>query len=94
MTGGAGHALDAINKLRQNRFLRKSNRTKYGENIKEGVHTADENIKMSFSKVPKDTLSKVKSDIRKQALKERRKEIVISLSVIILIITLVLLLVL
>lgn len=45
MSHGAGHILDMINRLKQNRALRPSNRQKFKERNRNIIHTGQHKVK-------------------------------------------------
>jgi len=76
MSHGAGHIMDMINRLKQNRAQRPSNRKKFKENNREGIYSAAESSqKPNFKTVPKEQLKKIKAQIRKKAKADKKREI-------------------
>lgn len=71
---GAGHVLDMVNRMKQNRSIRPSNRKKFKDN-RESIHSGSKHSsKLSFKKVSIEQLNKVKEKIRSEAALRRRKE--------------------
>ena len=67
--------MDMINRLKQNRAQRPSNRAKFRENNREGIYTTHkEPSKPQFKAVSKSTLQAIKKQIRKRALLQHKKE--------------------
>lgn len=78
MGNGAGHILDMINRLKQNRAMRPSNKAKFKENNRETIYSKRRKIK--FKTVPKEKLEEIKNQIRAQAKSERKKEAIFYLA--------------
>lgn len=75
MSFGAGHVMDMINRMKQNREQRPSNRAKFKGNNREGIYSSDNKSKeANFKTVPENELKEIKLQIRKHAEKERKKE--------------------
>lgn len=70
----AGHVLDMIIRMRQNRALRTSNKQKFRSNNREASHS--DKVALRYKKVSKEKLDKIKSGIREKARTEQRKLIV------------------
>ncbi|NRB59011.1 MAG: hypothetical protein HRU50_03600 [Winogradskyella sp.] len=71
---GAGHVLDMVNRMKQNRSMRPSNRKKFKDN-RESIRSASKHSsKLSFKEVSTEQLNKVKEKIRSEAALRRRKE--------------------
>ncbi|WP_369995034.1 hypothetical protein [Winogradskyella sp.] len=86
---GAGHVLDMINRMKQNRAQRPSNRDKFKQNNREGIYSYEVKEKPKFKTVSKEELLKIKEQIKANAKKQRKKEIKIFSVVLILIIVVV-----
>ena len=75
MSNGAGHIINMINRMKQNRSLRPSNRSKFKENNRDGIYSSDKKSKQPYFKtVPEKELSKIKKNIRERAKVEQKKE--------------------
>lgn len=75
MSYGAGHIMDMINRIKQNRAQRPSNRPKFKENNRKGIYSTDKKTKRPiFKTVPEKELNKIKKQIRERAKAERKKE--------------------
>ncbi|MCT8341222.1 hypothetical protein MG296_14240 [Flavobacteriaceae bacterium TK19130] len=76
MAYGAGHALDMIKRMAQNRSLRPSNRSKFKENNRDGIYSEPNKYteKPEWKKIPEEELIKVKEQIRLKAEKEKKKQ--------------------
>lgn len=75
---GAGHVADMINRLKQNRAQRPSNRSKFKENNREGIYSSDKiKEKPQFKTVPEEELNLIKHQIREKAKADRRREFII-----------------
>lgn len=78
MSYGAGHALDAINRMKQNRKLRPSKRMKFKENNRETIYSRDKiSDRPNFKTVPEEELNEIKARIRNRAKIERKKELIL-----------------
>ena len=78
MGNGAGHILDMINRLKQNRAIRPSNKAKFKEHNRETIYSKRRKIK--FKTVPKEKLEEIKNQIRARAKSERKKEAIFYLA--------------
>lgn len=78
MSYGAGHILDMINRLKQNRAIRPSNKAKFKEHNRETIYSKRRKIK--FKTVPKEKLEEIKNQIRARAKSERKKEAIFYLA--------------
>lgn len=78
MGNGAGHILDMINRLKQNREMRPSNKAKFKEHNRETIYSKRRKIK--FKTVPKEKLEEIKNQIRARAKSERKKEAIFYLA--------------
>lgn len=75
---GAGHVQDMINRMKQNRAQRPSNRSKFKENNREGIYSIDKKSQQpKFKTVPEKELNEIKNRIRERAKAERKKELII-----------------
>ena len=83
MSHGAGHILDMINRLKQNRAIRPSNKSKFKEHNRETIYSKRRKIK--FKTVPKEKLEEIKNQIRARAKSERKKEAIFYLASVVLV---------
>lgn len=83
---GAGHVLDMINRMKQNRAQRPSNRDKFKQNNREGIYSSEVKEKPKFKTVPEEELLRIKEQIQINAKKQRKREIKIFSIVFVLII--------
>ncbi len=75
MSYGAGHVMDMINRMKQNRAQRPSNRQKFKENNRDGIYSTDKKAERpNFKTVPEKKLTEIKKRIRERAKSERKKE--------------------
>ena len=75
MSFGAGHIQDMNNRIKQNRSLRTSKRSKFKENHRNNISVVSKQSKTSnFKTVSKESLKEIKKEIRKKA-KLRQKKI-------------------
>ncbi|PID71245.1 MAG: hypothetical protein CR985_00810 [Flavobacteriales bacterium] len=75
MSYGAGHIMDMINRMKQNRAQRPSNRLKFKENNRNRIYSSDkESQQPIFKTVPEKELIEIKKRIRKRAKAEQKKE--------------------
>ncbi|WP_243472155.1 hypothetical protein [Winogradskyella sp. MH6] len=72
---GAGHVLDMINRMKQNRAQRPSNREKFKQNNREGLYSSEVKEKPKFKTVPEEELVRIKEQIQINAKKQRKREI-------------------
>lgn len=71
----AGHILDMLKRIRQNRSLRPSNRQKFKGDNREAMYTeTQEENKASFKEFPESQVKEVVNTIRREARSKRRKE--------------------
>ena|SRR5690606_33135782 len=72
----AGHAFDMINRMKQNRAQRPSNRVKFKENNREAIYSeSDKNqIRPNFKAIPEKELTKIKKEIQERAKAEQKRE--------------------
>lgn len=87
MSGGAGHVLDAINRLRDNRSMRKSKKSKFKSNNQDLSFKTENEFKLK--KVSDEKLQQVIAEIRINAKKEKQKDRIIFISITIVIIFLI-----
>lgn len=72
---GAGHIMDMINRMKQNRAQRPSTRAKFKENNREAIYTTrKKEVKPYFKTVSKEKLTLIKHSIRRSASKQHTKE--------------------
>jgi len=71
----AGHVLDMIIRMKQNRAFRTSNKQKFRSNNREASHIDKDAL--HYKTVSKEKLEKIKSKIRLKAGLVRRKEIIV-----------------
>jgi len=75
MSGGAGHVMDSMNRGKQNRAMRTSNRSKFKENNRDGIYSSDKKSQQpNFKTVPEKELNEIKNRIRERAKSQRKKE--------------------
>ncbi|ADY28195.1 hypothetical protein Celly_0360 [Cellulophaga lytica DSM 7489] len=87
MSGGAGHVADMNNRMKQNRSMKTSNKSKFKSNNRDLNFSTGKSEKLNFKKVSVEELARIKTEIRKKAKSERKKErIIIALAVLILLI--------
>ncbi|MEK6152532.1 hypothetical protein WIW50_04705 [Flavobacteriaceae bacterium 3-367] len=73
----AGHILDMIRRIRQNKSLRASNRQKFKGDNRETIHTGTEkNSKATFKDIPEKQVKASIKRIQEEAKSKRRKELV------------------
>ncbi|APQ18089.1 hypothetical protein [Maribacter hydrothermalis] len=73
----AGHILDAINRIKQNRALRASKRQKFKGSNRESIYSgADQTQKVVFKKVPKEKAQAVIKKIRQDFKLKRKRDII------------------
>ena len=77
MSFGAGHVIDMVNRMRQNRSLRPSNKAKFKENERKAVYEGTG--KAEFNKVSPGKLARIKEAIRKSAEADKRRDKVLFL---------------
>lgn len=76
MSYGAGHVMDMINRMKQNRAQRPSNRPKFKENNRDGIYSTDKKKQRpNFKTVSEKELTEIKKRIRKRAKSERKREL-------------------
>jgi len=79
----AGHILDMIKRIRQNKSIRPSNRQKFQENNRTTIYTGNRSDqKAIFKKFPKARVEQVIQQIRENARLEKRKELLLLLPII------------
>ena len=67
--------MDMINRMKQNRALRPSNRPKFKENNREKIYSTEKKLKRpNFKTVDEKELNKLNTQIRKRAKSEQKKE--------------------
>jgi uncharacterized protein (DUF1786 family) len=78
----AGHVLDAISRMANNRRLLLQRRERYSQiKSKYEVSLKHEGFHSRHDKIPKEKLDKIKNNIRSQILKERRRAFAVSASI-------------
>ncbi|WP_019037297.1 hypothetical protein [Psychroflexus tropicus] len=74
MSFGAGHMQDMNNRLKQNRAQRPSQRKKFKENNREGIHSKEKASKATSLKTfTAQEIEMSKLQVRKKALAQRKK---------------------
>jgi len=71
----AGHILDMIIRMRQNRAIRTSNKQKFRSNNRDASHS--DKVALHYKTVSNEKLEKIKKKIRLKAGLERKKEIIV-----------------
>ena len=75
MSGGAGHVMDSMNRGKQNRAMRTSNRPKFKENNRNGIYSSvKKSQQLNFKTVSEKELTEIKKRIRERAKAEQKKE--------------------
>jgi hypothetical protein len=88
MSGGAGHLADMNNRMKQNRSIRTSQKSQFKTNINDSIVLSNKPDILNFKKVSNQKLTQVKDKIKKKAKLERKRErIIIIAGVIVIIIT-------
>nr|WP_299339846.1 hypothetical protein [Allomuricauda sp.] len=72
--GGAGHMLHAIKSLKANRALKKGRKVK---RLKDVLDDSTVKTTLEFKEVEPQELERIKTNIRREARKRRRKEIIL-----------------
>jgi hypothetical protein len=73
----AGHILDAINRIKQNRALRASKRPKFKGSNRDSIYSDTDNVKKAvFKKVPKEKAQAVIKKIRQDFKLKRKRELI------------------
>lgn len=76
MSYGAGHVMDMINRMKQNRSQRASNKSKFKENNREGIYSTEKKSKkLVFKTAPKEEIKELRKQIRAQATARRKREV-------------------
>ena len=83
MTGGAGFSRDAINRTKQNRSLRNSQKNKFKGGVDRSLASGNKK-KAKYKQVSKEKLAIIKAKIRAKARREKREKRTILLIIIIL----------
>jgi hypothetical protein len=95
MSYGAGHILDMIQRMKQNRSLKPSHRNKFKDQLRDSIYVEDTDPeRLYFPEVSEEELHRIKLQIRYEALRQRKKERVaygIAIFVVLLILTFILL---
>jgi len=71
----AGHILDMIIRMRQNRAIRTSNKQKFRSNNREASHC--DKVALHYKTVSNEKLEKIKRKIRLKSGLERKKELIV-----------------
>ncbi len=88
MSGGAGHLADMNNRMKQNRSIRTSQKSQFKTNINDSIVLSNKPDILNFKKVSNQKLTQVKDKIKKKAKLERKRDrIIIIAGVIVIIIT-------
>ena len=74
---GAGHVLDMINRMKQNRAQKPSNRSKFKGKNRDSIYSSKNKNELTFKTVSEEELDKIKKQIRKDAKTNQKKEFVI-----------------
>lgn len=95
MSYGAGHILDMIQRMKQNRSLKPSHRNRFKDQFRDGIYVEDTDPEqLHFPEVSEEELHRIKLQIRYEALRQRKRERVaygIAIFVVLLILTFILL---
>lgn len=74
MSNGAGHIMDMINRMKQNRALRPSSRQKFKEHSRDKIYLTNKKAEQTnFKTITEKELTKIKKQIRDRANTERKK---------------------
>ena len=75
----AGHILDMIKRIRQNRSLRPSKRQKFKEHNRDHIHSDnfDPKDRARFKIVSEEKLKELKMQIRERSKKEKKQELIL-----------------
>ncbi len=74
MGSGAGHVFDMINRMKQNRAQRPSNRGKFKENNRDGIYSEDiQPERPNFKTIPEKELIEIKKRIRERSQADQKK---------------------
>lgn len=75
MSYGAGHILDMIQRMKQNRSLKPSHRNRFKDQLRDGIYVEDTDPeRLYFSEVSEEELHRIKLQIRYEALQQRKRE--------------------
>lgn len=77
MGSGAGHVFDMINRMKQNRAQRTSQRAKFKEGNREGIYSEIKPERPNFRSVPETELLAVKKQIRKRAKAAQKRTLIL-----------------
>ncbi|MBS9766267.1 MAG: hypothetical protein KGV44_01850 [Flavobacteriaceae bacterium] len=77
MSSGAGHIMDMVNRVKQNRTLLSSHRSKFKGNNRDTIYSSKKDNQLKLKTLPKEELNKRKQKIREQAKAEQKKDIII-----------------
>lgn len=84
---GAGHILDMINRSKQNRAQRPSQRRKFKDNPNPKHFSSASKLKPQFKTVPTEELNEIKQQIRDKAKSEQTVRLIKQLIVFLILIT-------
>ena len=85
MSYGAGHIMDMINRMKQNREQRPSQRRKFRKNHDSTlINSHKETQKPHLKTIPEKELIAIKQQIREKLKKENRKSIIFTLTIVVL----------
>jgi len=82
MSSGAGHILDMINRMKQNKELRTSKRDNLKENYLKFGNSAGMYNKLYRKPLTEEELAQIKIKYAEQAKVQRKKDIIVYLSII------------
>lgn len=73
MSGGAGHILDMMNRIRQNAALKSSRKNKFKGNNRSGIYSKEHPTKLEFDfpKASKDELEQLKNNLKRNQTKRK-----------------------
>jgi hypothetical protein len=75
MSYGAGHIMDMIQRMKQNRSLMASKRNRFKIQLRNGNHVEDTDPeRLYFPEVSEEELHRIKLQIRFKALQQRKRE--------------------
>lgn len=75
MSYGAGHILDMLQRMKQNRSLMTSKRNRFKNQLRDGIHEEDTDPeRLYFPEVSEEELRRIKLKIRYEALQQRKRE--------------------
>ncbi|MFN3639347.1 MAG: hypothetical protein ACK4UK_00370 [Flavobacterium sp.] len=75
MSYGAGHIMDMIQRMKQHRALKPSNRNTFKGQLRDSIHVEDTlHERLYFPEVTEEELQRIKVEIRYKAMLHRRRE--------------------